>query len=102
MADKFIECAARAALDEMVNGVHPAQQAYVDAEDLTNTSIDGRINMIAVTRAVLRALRNIDLGGPGALVAGKQSLFSCSEDPELSDARKCWQAMIDELLAGSV
>ena len=29
------------------------------------------------------------------LLAGKKSLFSCSEDPQLEDARSCFQAMVD-------
>jgi hypothetical protein len=31
------------------------------------------------------------------LIAGKKSLYSCSEDPELDDARKCFKAMIAAL-----
>lgn len=50
-------------------------------------------------RAVLQAIRDVDSGSPAILVAGKKSLYSCSEDPELEDARKCWQAMIDAALA---
>jgi hypothetical protein len=28
------------------------------------------------------------------LIAGKKSLYSCCEDPEIEDARKCFKAMI--------
>lgn len=38
--------------------------------------------------------RNCDVGSPAMLVAGKNALYGCSEDPELEDARKCWNAMI--------
>jgi len=31
------------------------------------------------------------------LIAGKKSLYSCSEDPELDDARKCFKAMVAAL-----
>ena len=29
------------------------------------------------------------------LLAGKKSLFSCSEDPQFEDARSCFEAMVD-------
>lgn len=51
-----------------------------------------------IARAVLEAIRDVDSGSPAMLLAGKQSLYSCSEDPELDDARQCWQAMIDAAL----
>ena len=55
-------------------------------------------------RATLEAIRHLDSGDPNdgglaALVAGKNALFSCSEDPSLQDARGCFHAMIDALLA---
>ena len=31
------------------------------------------------------------------LLAGKKSLYSCSEDPEIEDAEKCFEAMIAAL-----
>ena len=49
-------------------------------------------------RAAIEAMRDCDAGTPAMLVAGKKALISCSEDPELEDARKCWQAMIDAAL----
>ena len=49
-------------------------------------------------RAAIEAMRDCDAGTPAMLVSGKKALFSCSDDPELEDARKCWQAMIDEAL----
>ena len=36
-------------------------------------------------------------GGLAMLVAGKAALFSCSEDPSLDDARKCYTAMLSAL-----
>lgn len=33
------------------------------------------------------------------LLAGKNSLFSCAEDPEIDDARKCFVAMVSSLVA---
>ncbi|MGV7119573.1 hypothetical protein [Sphingopyxis sp. 550A] len=55
-------------------------------------------NYVADARAVLEAIRDVDAGSPAILVAGKESLYSCSEDPELEDARKCFHAMIDAAL----
>jgi hypothetical protein len=57
-------------------------------------------------RATLEAIRHLDSedpndGGLAALVAGKNALFSCSEDPSLQDARGCFHAMIDALIAAS-
>ena len=48
---------------------------------------------------VMNALRgdNVDFPIP-VLIAGKNSLYSCSEDPEIEDARACFQAMIGEML----
>jgi len=59
-----------------------------------------------VARAGLLALRDLDSGdinsgGLSALVAGKNALFSCTADPELSDARGCFHAMIDEILGAT-
>ena len=34
------------------------------------------------------------IDGLAMLVAGKEALFGCSEDPELEDARKCYLAML--------
>jgi hypothetical protein len=51
-----------------------------------------------LVRAVLAAIRDVDAGSPAMLVAGKEALYSCSADPELEDARGCWQAMIDKAL----
>ena len=31
------------------------------------------------------------------LIAGKNSLFSCSEDPQIEDARKCFIASLKEI-----
>lgn len=59
---------------------------------------DAAINLGDVARAVLQAIRDVDAGSPAMLVAGKKSLYSCSSDPELEDARECFQAMIDAAL----
>lgn len=50
-------------------------------------------------RIILAVMRYVDAGSPAMLVAGKKALFSCSEDPELEDARGCYQAMIDAALS---
>ena len=34
------------------------------------------------------------------LLAGKKSLYSCSEDPEIEDARACFLAMVRKALEG--
>lgn len=47
---------------------------------------------------VITAIRDVDGGSPAVLAAGKQSLYSCSADPELEDARGCFHAMIDAML----
>lgn len=49
-------------------------------------------------RAAIKEMRNVDEGSPAVLKAGMQSLYSCSSDPELDDARGCWQSMIDAAL----
>jgi hypothetical protein len=61
-----------------------------DPDDIASWSI--------LVRAVLQAIRDVDAGSPAMLAAGKVALYSCSEDPELADARKCFQAMIDAAL----
>lgn len=54
-------------------------------------------------RNIVKAMRDLpDADGPQMLVAGKQALLSCAEDPQLEDARRCWHAMIDTLLAASL
>lgn len=49
-------------------------------------------------RAAIEAMRDVDGGSPAILKDGMQSLYSCSSDPELEDARGCWEAMIDAAL----
>ncbi len=49
-------------------------------------------------RAAIQAMRDVDSGAPNLLRAGKGALYSCSEDPEIEDARRCWHAIIDEAL----
>jgi hypothetical protein len=51
-------------------------------------------------RAAFTSVRDLDSGFSGlpVLVAGKKALYSCSEDPEIEDARNCWHAMIDAAL----
>lgn len=56
-----------------------------------------------MARAALTAIRDLDSGdindgGLSSLTAGKRALYSCSEDPELADARGCFHAMIDAIL----
>lgn len=79
---------------------HDARQ--VDAPEIASVDefrFDGeRANYLSCARAVLEAIRDVDAGSPAILVAGKESLYSCSEDPELEDARKCFHAMIDAAL----
>lgn len=53
---------------------------------------------IKQARAAIEVMRDVDSGSPAILAAGKKSLSSCSEDPELEDARWCWQAMVDTAL----
>ena len=49
-------------------------------------------------RAAIEAMRDVDAVGPQMLAAGKQALYGCSEDPEVEDARRCFQAMVDAAL----
>lgn len=55
-------------------------------------------NYLDTARAVLEAIKDVDAGTPAMIAAGKSSLYSCLEDPELDDARKCFHAMIDAAL----
>lgn len=50
---------------------------------------------------VLKAMRDIDSGGPQILAAGRQTLYGCSEDPDIDDARRCFHAMIDAMLGNT-
>lgn len=76
--------------------------------ELTMAGFDyvaGRSVCEGLARSVLMAVRNLDAEGVGstglnALVKGRESLYSCSEDPELDDARQCFTAMIDAILEG--
>ncbi len=43
-------------------------------------------------RAVIEAMRDVEC--LPMLVAGKNALFSCSEDPTLEDARNCFHAIL--------
>lgn len=52
----------------------------------------------ALARAAVKAMRDVDSGTPEILRRGKKALYSCSSDPELEDARGCWQEMIDAAL----
>lgn len=47
-------------------------------------------------RAAITAMRDVDSGSSAMLAAGKAALYSCASDPEVEDARSCWEAMIDE------
>lgn len=67
-----------------------------------NAKMDGKPlwrDYLPEVRAVLRAIRDVDVGSPAILVAGKKALYCCTADPELGDARDCWTAMIDAMLA---
>lgn len=88
----MLEKATRAALNQWAS---QTSAAWVD---------DPSEEMAACIRAALQAIRDLDGGdindgGLAALVAGKQALYSCSADPELQDARGCFHAMIDAILA---
>lgn len=59
----------------------------------------GPTGLDEIARAAMATMRDCDVGSARVLLAGKHALFSCSEDPELEDARGCWQAMIDAALS---
>lgn len=54
-----------------------------------------RMNARAVIEVLCAASEDLPIP---VLLAGKNSLFSCSEDPEIDDAQKCFLAMITALL----
>lgn len=100
-----LERAARAML-EAKNPSESWSSPYIGGtDDLSDVVIDGHFDVLEMARAVLLAVRNLDAEGVGftglnALVKGKESLYSCSADPELDDARQCFTAMIDAILEG--
>lgn len=54
---------------------------------------------LPLARAAIKAMRDVDaLSTPLVLIAGKEALFCCCEAPKFEHARKCWHAMIDEIL----
>lgn len=53
---------------------------------------------LEMARVAIAAMRDVDSGTPEMLRCGKNALYSCASDPELEDARKCWEAMIDAAL----
>lgn len=75
-----------------------ATKAILDAMDIA----DG-LNASAAenyARAAIDVLSKVSEDLPLAvLLAGKKSLYSCSEDPEIDDARNCFAAMLYALLA---
>jgi len=89
----LLERAARAAAEQYgeiwdrLPNVNPVSNGELDKAHFINQAI-----------AILTAIRDVDAGSPAILVAGKRALYSCTEDPELQDARGCWQAMIDAML----
>lgn len=87
-----IERAARALHHFNMKGQHPKPENY-PWEALSRRD---QALLRARAYAVIAAIR--DSEDLAVLVAGKQALYSCSEVPELADARGCFQAMIDALL----
>lgn len=79
-------------VERVANGMQEAGDRYIRS-GVVNDWRDIPLSVLA--RAAIEAMRDVDSGSPGILIAGKGALFSCSEDPDLEDARKCWQAMID-------
>jgi hypothetical protein len=71
------------------------EEAWALMKELDHLSY--RLSM-EIARAAIEEMRDVDAGWPHMLAAGKKSLYSCSSDPELEDARQCWQAMIDAAL----
>lgn len=89
-AQSPLERAARAAYTE--DWPDPIHATWDETAD------DMRERYRGIARAVIEAIRECDTGSPAMLAAGKISLYSCSADPELEDARRCWQTMIDVAL----
>lgn len=58
--------------------------------------IEKLTNELADAKAENERMRNVLFGEVALemLLAGKKSLFSCSESPEIEDARSCFQAMV--------
>lgn len=82
----------------MKETIEKLARAVCDARALPGTKPVAKLSDVdrRVARAVLMAFR--DAEDLAALIAGKKSLYSCSEDPDLADARKCLHAMIDAVL----
>jgi len=92
--DNMVERAARAAYGKWREALGTG--AFPSWEVIPPTT---REMYVSTQRAAIEAMRDVDSGSPEILAAGKQSLYSCSEDPELEDARGCWHKMIDAMLA---
>jgi hypothetical protein len=66
-----------------------------EVNPVANGELDRR-HFLENAEVVLRAAR--DAEDLAALVAGKEALYCCTEDPELEHARACWHAMFDTAL----
>lgn len=68
---------------------------YIDASNTSATVIDATVDLVAVARAVLSAIREpnkaMEIAGMNALPA--------FEAPLQADASDCWQAMVDAALS---
>lgn len=81
--------------DDLVKRLRAFEQWMRDPDDrnftLSSDLFDEAADRIEELEAALKD-PTLDM-----LIAGKKSLYSCSEDPELDDARKCFKAMVAAL-----
>jgi hypothetical protein len=103
MSDSMLDRVARAIFEKEAR---VKDVRWEDADHvLALYPIDQSVPAVSVTdyyrgiaRAAIEAMRDVDRGTPAILAAGKKALYSCSSDPELEDARGCWQVMVDAAL----
>ena len=74
----------------MVDDRSSIREYYVESEKLKGESADHIEKLEAALREPTLPM----------LLAGKKSLYSCSADPEIEDARACFLAMASKALEG--
>ena len=81
-------------MSEMVGRVFEAISAYMDGcgENRCVPPMSDGCECALAARAAIEAMRDVEC--LPMLLAGKNALFSCSEDPTIEAAHDCFRAML--------
>lgn len=95
----MVERVARAMFQLRYPNIKDRADWVIDAGPTVLRGKPSWFELVPEAQVVISTMRDVDGGSPAILAAGKKSLYSCSPDPELEDARHCWEAMIDAALS---